>query len=297
MFLHQEFAPQVVLRIQQAYREFELLRDEMFDRTQAHSNAIGTKQYRVGENVFRFERVSRIFFRPPFEWSVRIGEIVHNLRAALDNLACAMAVEHSRAECEHTEFPIFDSPATFAAVRRRQRGGVSTDPIRALHPDAQAVIEGLQPYHSGDPQQDPLWLLYNLSNIDKHRLFHLSIWALAAGSFHVEAGPGAEVIEQGFMHYLGAVAFDTPLAYAVIRYTDTNAKVKVDDRYTFDVAFEERNVVAAEQFVRDVLERLICYVAAVVEVFERFAPPTIYVSVSEPEEVDPDDPYWHQLSD
>jgi len=42
--------------------------------------------------------------------------------------------------------------------------------------EAAALIETLQPYNrtDGPPEEHPLWVLYNLNNIDKHRYLNLA---------------------------------------------------------------------------------------------------------------------------
>ncbi|MGH2584176.1 MAG: hypothetical protein ACRDJE_04620 [Dehalococcoidia bacterium] len=43
----------------------------------------------------------------------------------------------------------------------------------------QQRIEQLQPYNRTTPaQDDPLWLLSDLSNTDKHHVLHLAVWTL-----------------------------------------------------------------------------------------------------------------------
>lgn len=43
------------------------------------------------------------------EWSLILGDFLTNLRAALDHLACQLAVLEGPSACEHTQFPIMDS--------------------------------------------------------------------------------------------------------------------------------------------------------------------------------------------
>ena len=45
--------------------------------------------------------------------------------------------------------------------------------IRGLLPDAQTVIEGLQPYNNADPEHTVLWSLQEAWNKDKHRIIQL----------------------------------------------------------------------------------------------------------------------------
>ncbi len=90
-------------------------------------------------------------------WSVLIGEIIYNLRSALDYLIFEMALLDSGAEQKGTQFPIEHTPAGFDSRRNSFLKGLSVKHI--------AGIEVLQPY------KGTTWtrLLASLSNPDKHR--------------------------------------------------------------------------------------------------------------------------------
>ena len=102
----------------------------------------------------------------------RIGDFLFSMRSGLDHLAYELALAHTGAPlpddiAEHSEFPIFGEREMTARERERKIGGIA--------PHAQAVIERLQPHNRGDQYiTDPLWMLNELSNIDKHRTPHLT---------------------------------------------------------------------------------------------------------------------------
>ena len=82
-----------------------------------------------------------------------------NLRSSLDHLVYALALRQrgrlSDEEATETAFPIFNTCAGFNA---RGKGR-----IRHVGPGAQAIIDGLQPYHAGhDATSQALWLLEKL---------------------------------------------------------------------------------------------------------------------------------------
>lgn len=100
-------------------------------------------------------------------WALLIGDCVHNLRSALDNLCFSLARAHRDppADPSGIYFPVFDDPQRF------QRDAVRT--LRQLPPRAAALVERWQPFHRGDRaliNRDALFLLKELSNQDKHRL-------------------------------------------------------------------------------------------------------------------------------
>lgn len=111
--------------------------------------------------------------QPPVRLSLMLGDAIQNLRSALDylvgDLARHNAGGHLMPKIESDlMFPITTSPGAFKhAVRRQARlGCVAARPA--------ALIQRLQPYrHGQDPTAHPLWVLHQLSNIDKHR--HLAL--------------------------------------------------------------------------------------------------------------------------
>ncbi len=97
-----------------------------------------------------------------------VGDVLANLRSALDHLAFALAGRFGIAPgLEHRiEFPIFTSEAEFDR-RGRRRGS-----LLSLVPGSVATaLRSLQPF---DRDDDPLALLHSLNNFDKHRhlVFH-----------------------------------------------------------------------------------------------------------------------------
>jgi hypothetical protein len=104
------------------------------------------------------------------KWSLDIGDCINNLRTSLDYLAFALA----RLKCDPPikpgiiSFPIYLLGDEF--IRKEQE-------CRKQMPDMAAkLIEQLQPFQrdgspeKGIPESDPLLLLRDLNNTDKHRV-------------------------------------------------------------------------------------------------------------------------------
>jgi hypothetical protein len=108
---------------------------------------------------------------PPVSLSLIAGDCIHNLCAALDNLAFELALAYSErplsAKVEgDSAFPILnkDIAQDTNSLKKFDRMTVGIDPL------AKAEIEGLQPYKRGDGfRTHPLWQLNKLSVEDKHR--------------------------------------------------------------------------------------------------------------------------------
>jgi len=96
-------------------------------------------------------------------WSVIVGDILTNLRSALDHLAYQLVLLDGGKPNRETKFPILESaakgpPVLFPGIRRN---------------DIQTLIEEVQPYKRGEgnsARQHQLWALNKLVNVDKHRL-------------------------------------------------------------------------------------------------------------------------------
>lgn len=119
---------------------------------------------------------------PPTEdWSLLIGDVLHNLRASLDHAVYALAVARNRSDpppfAEDLAFPIADTSTKFTDALARHRLG-----DLALDPGIRAAIEGLQPYSRTDPAHIPLLtILRELENRDKHRLVPIIGAAMKGG--------------------------------------------------------------------------------------------------------------------
>jgi hypothetical protein len=120
---------------------------------------------------------------PDIRLSTLVGEMLHDLRSALDHLAWQLVLENGGAPDERTCFPILRAGPT---PKRGQppappsvSGGVSVA--------ASALIERHQPYRFGwlDPS-DPPWLLQRLNIIDKHR--QMAIWGVALVNMSIGGG-------------------------------------------------------------------------------------------------------------
>jgi hypothetical protein len=142
---------------------------------------------------------------PPRVLSVLIGEVVYNLRAALDYLVYALAWLDSREHQTKTQFPIESDCEIFNGRRRTFLKGVSDEHV--------AAIKRLQPFNGCD------WIgfLRDASNQDKH-------WALAVTS----------------TSHSGYIEFDPPIPSPVPEtYAEAFAKGEVNVKHnpTIDVTF------------------------------------------------------------
>jgi len=110
---------------------------------------------------------------PPIRLSAIVGDVLFNLRSALDNLVCGLARRaDSSADCETLQFPICTSEEAFDnGIRKRQLEGISVDAVR--------MIRSVQPFLLGEnsAKLHALALIHDLNNRDKHRAVHITVGA------------------------------------------------------------------------------------------------------------------------
>lgn len=124
-----------------------------------------------------------ILRRPPLEISILAGEMIYQMRSALDHLAFALikcnatGIPLPAKWEERTEFPICikiptsGNPPVPHPLPAPQ--GTFSRTLPGISLAAFAFIEGLQPYYGKGATNHALRFLRELSNIDKHR--HLNI--------------------------------------------------------------------------------------------------------------------------
>lgn len=92
----------------------------------------------------------------PYRWGAIIGEIVHDLRSALDNLVCQLVLFNGRGPDVGHAFPVLakEHENGFANHMRRQwtdrRGRQRHGPLWGVCDDATAIIEAVQPFKRAD---------------------------------------------------------------------------------------------------------------------------------------------------
>ena len=171
----------------------------------------------------------------PLLFSILVGEICYNIRAALDYLIFELARLDSGKIQEGTQFPIDDQNKNFAGNGHRRLIGLDARHI--------ALIEALQPYNGCNWTR----LLRDISNPDKHR--NLSF---AQGDFELQVFPATDRL-----HFL-----DLPGKISSARHPITGAEVHVQTNLTLEVQFSDGTPVVQS------LEEIKTQVAATLEAFK-----------------------------
>jgi hypothetical protein len=96
----------------------------------------------------------------PNEFSLIIGDAIHNMRSALDHLATHLVDIGIPPKVKNPYYPIFETSKKYEAGKMGK--------IEGARPVAIKAIDATQPYKGGDGR--PLLDLHTLNNSDKHRL-------------------------------------------------------------------------------------------------------------------------------
>jgi hypothetical protein len=126
---------------------------------------------------------------PPTRIGAIVGDVVHNLRSALDVAAWQLAIANDEAAARkkrnQVSFPLTGCAEEFKKPHRA---------LKFFSEPAREVIERLQPYQ---PSMEALGWLRALSNADKHRVATFSFTGLA-----VEPVPEVGVRKFSALHLL-----------------------------------------------------------------------------------------------
>jgi len=153
-------------------------------------NVVGSKgDFKTGQSTHFHVNLPIL----PFEALAAAGDVVHNLRSALDHLAYQLVIVGSGKEpSRQVEFPIAKDFATYEADKTRKVKGMRDLEIKH--------IDNLKPYKGGN---QALWRIHELDNIDKHRtLFTVARDYLFVADW-MPAGNWPYWLKKGDPHFAG----------------------------------------------------------------------------------------------
>lgn len=142
---------------------------------------------------------------PPIRLSAIAGDCIHNMRSALDNLICGLAITEDRAcNCKDTKFPYTENEADWIANSPSRLKGI---PAKAL-----PILRDLQPWCNAT-KPNPLLMLNKLSNMDKHRHCAFGLAFAQDATFRIACidGSAIEIWPKGRMFLGDVLTFDVPV--------------------------------------------------------------------------------------
>lgn len=168
-----------VLKLEHARSIFDDLRKQVADLHETGELAWRPTSRRYdevsGEVQFLVEGLPEV----PKEWSLLLGDIVHNLRCVLDHLWWQLASIElgrppSKREASSIQFPICLNEDAWEGHRF----------LKHVSVEAAERARRLQPFMLDDPSESLLKLLADLSNHDKHREVSFAFLANLGGGFN-----------------------------------------------------------------------------------------------------------------
>jgi len=177
----------VYRKLRRAEKDLTTLRDELkaFDESEPQS-VVQEIDPNDGSIVVRLRALRA--FDP--EWEITVGEIAYQMRSALDQLVAQLvALEGGDPDAHRGTFPIYKSAELYWQERKPRGGGpkrtVRDVALEGVAASQKKIVDALQPFQRGtaDAERDPLWVLSETCNADKHKRGHPARWVLRRSFF------------------------------------------------------------------------------------------------------------------
>jgi hypothetical protein len=205
----------------------------------------------------------------PTSFSIITGDVVQNLRSALDHLAYQLFLVGTKgsADGRHVQFPIGFDAKNYAEQCDRRTVGMKKDMVD--------ILNSLEPYRGGKGHK--LWVLQELNNIDKHRLL------VTVGSIFQSVNIGALMTSE--LRKVGVpMGMEVPKVDLYLKPQDKLFPLKVGDAlfidgpdavenkemdFRFNIALSEPNVIE-DAALLDTLNDLCDFVGAAILQFKSY---------------------------
>ena len=217
---------------------------------------LGSQPYRIGTKRDKERRL--VYFltevgNVPESIPTLTGDILQNLRAALDHKAYELFQYNSTGLGRHIYFPIESDEVKYEENKERKTNGMSQI--------AKDFIDSIKPYKEGN---HTLWQIHELNNLDKHRTL------ITAGSGFKSMDIGAHVMNI-MMEAFGGIPKDFPKMPLFLRPADNlfpltvgkelfidgpDAKEIPDMQFVFQIVINEPNIAEGEEII-EFLDRMI----------------------------------------
>ena len=190
------------------------------------------------------------------------GDVIQNLRSALDHLAYQLVIVGTRkpGPFTHVYYPIAKSATDYETEKLRKTKGMRQDAIDA--------IDATKPYRGGN---DTLWQLHELNLVDKHRLL------LSAGAYFQSMDAMVDILrnlEKQVGHPIPKIQYPIspmikrfPLEVGDVLYiADPRDEVNDNHQFNFEIAFKESGIVWGEPVIPK-LQEMVDMVNGIVRAF------------------------------
>jgi hypothetical protein len=164
-----------IAKLDRAKTHFQALNKSIgaFKRSKTHDFIVTKFDPNTGEQVVNL----KILKEPKNpEWGLVLGDMVHNLRSALDHLVWQLVILNGKKPRRQNQFPIIGAKNEYWEVPADRSESVRDRMLIGVAEDHRAFIDAVQPFNArGDPSsvsKTSLSILSWVSNADKHRVIH-----------------------------------------------------------------------------------------------------------------------------
>ncbi|MCO4273828.1 hypothetical protein NG701_05185 [Pseudarthrobacter sp. HLT3-5] len=185
--------------------------------------------------------------QPPVSLSVLVGEIAHQLRSAVDHIACGLVLAAGNTPTRRTSFPVCKT----RPIRLAVDGGVSSEALTR--------VDDVQPYQQSEPTAHPLYVLNELWNVDKHRNLHLTALMLKDTHAFLSSPNGSSLV--GGQFQTGVVGDDCIIGAFGFANGEINPDLEITAMGLSFVALDESGPWPNDYPVQSLLENLYDYVS------------------------------------
>jgi hypothetical protein len=175
------------------------------------------------------------------------GDIIHNLRSALDHLACHLVAVAGNPILDETAFPIFRGDEIHEATFRRK--------VEGMRDSAKNKIRATEPYEKGKGRN--LWALHRLDIADKHHAL-LTIPYQVSGIIVPSREGSFDFVFPRFAAPNFGDALEIGKTFVVCTLEDyKNMKIPFDVAITEPNVIEPKPILWAMRFAIDMIDNLI----------------------------------------
>lgn len=180
---------------------------------------------------------------PPPRLGIILGDMLHNVRSALDHLVWQLVLWNGQTPAEGVRGNAFPF-----AVSNNAWKGAKKGPLRGVADQHRAIIQKVQPYKGPNgPENSYTFVLNHLSNVDKHQIVHPTLATILdpgtgphRANFRVVEGEAKIVQEQ--VRYGVSFEHGAELMRARTEPPNSDVKVQVEGDIPCDIAFGDRRV-------------------------------------------------------
>jgi hypothetical protein len=161
-----------IAKLDRAKTHFQALNRSLgaFKRSKTHDFVVTKFDPDTGEKVVHL----KILKEPKNpEWGLLLGDMVHNLRSALDHLVWQLVLLNGEKPRRQNQFPIIRTKAEYWEATGNRSESARDRMLVGVSEDHRAFIDLVQPFNARNvPEGTSLAVLSWLSNADKHRVVH-----------------------------------------------------------------------------------------------------------------------------